>query len=74
MILYIPTREAEELLELISKYGDKFNMSWGYDMMEQIREQLPKNTKTVNLSDRIRQEVKCALKENGVKNTIKEYD
>lgn len=63
MILYVPTREAEELLELISKYGKKFNESWRYDMMEQIREQLPKKTTTINLSDRIREEVKSILKE-----------
>ena len=58
MILYVPTREAEELLRLISKYGDKFNSSWRYDLMEQIREQLPKETKTVNLNELIEKKVK----------------
>lgn len=66
MILYIPTREAQELLELLSK-GKNFNESWRNDMMWQIREQLPKNTKTINLSDRIKELVEMTLAEKGIK-------
>ena len=59
MILYIPSSEAEGMLELISKYGDKIlNMSTMYDLKEQIREQMPKKTKTVSLNDLIEEKVK----------------
>lgn len=66
MILYIPTREAQELLELLSK-GKNFNESWRNDMMWQIREQLPKSTKSVNLSDEVRKKVEMVLAEKGIK-------
>ena len=66
MILYIPTREAQELLELLSK-GKNFNESWRNDMMWQIREQLPKSTKSVNLSDEVRKQVEMVLAEKGVR-------
>ncbi len=66
MILYIPTSEAQELLELLSK-GKNFNESWRNDMMWQIREQLPKKTKTINLSDRIKEVVEMTLAEKGIK-------
>ena len=47
------------MLELISKYGDKIlNMSTMYDLKEQIREQMPKKTKTVSLNDLIEEKVK----------------
>ena len=68
MILYIPTSEAQELLELLSKVPKKtFNESWLNDMMWQIREQLPKSTKTINLSDRIKELVEMTLAEKGIK-------
>ena len=59
MILYIPSSEAEGMLELISKYGDKIlNMSTMYDLKKQISEQMPKQTKTVNLNELIEKKVK----------------
>ena len=64
MILYVPSSEAEGMLELISKFGDKrLNMSTMYDLKEQIREQMPKQTKTVSLNDMIEEKVKmyCEL-------------
>ena len=66
MILYVPTSEASELLQLLSIGSQRFNPSWLYDMMEQIREQMPKPTKAVNLSDEIEKQVKMILKEKGV--------
>lgn len=66
MLLYIPTSEAQELLNLLSK-GKNFNESWRNDMMWQIREQLPKKTKAINLSDRIKELVEMALAEKGMK-------
>jgi len=59
MILYVPSNEAEGMLELISKHGDKIlNMSTMYDIKEQIREQMPKQSKTVNLNELIEEKVK----------------
>jgi hypothetical protein len=59
MILYVPSSEAKGMLELISKYGDKIlNMSTMYDLKEQIREQMPKQTETVNLNELIEKKVK----------------
>lgn len=47
------------MLELIPKYGDKIlNMSTMYDLKEQIREQMPKQTKTINLNELIEKKVK----------------
>ena len=59
MILYVPSSEAKGMLELISKYGDKIlNMSTMYDLKEQIREQMPKQTQSVNLDELIEKKVK----------------
>jgi hypothetical protein len=59
MILYVPSSEAEGMLELISKHGDKIlHGSTMYDLKEQIREQMPKQTKTVNLNELIEEKVK----------------
>ena len=59
MILYVPSSEAEGMLELISKYGHKIlNMSTMYDLKEQIREQMPKQTQSVNLDELIEKKVK----------------
>ena len=59
MILYVPSIEAEGMLELISKHGDKIlHRSTMYGLKEQIREQMPKQTKTVNLNELIEEKVK----------------
>ncbi len=64
MILYIPTYEAEELYHLIDKFGDKhMNPSNRNDLLQQIREQMPKQTTTVSLSDIIDKRIKMILKD-----------
>lgn len=63
MILYVPSSEANGVLELISKYGDKIlSTSTIYDLEEQIREQTPKQTKSVNLNELIEEKVKNIVK------------
>ena len=66
MILYIPTSEAEELLALLSKHVSNINPSWKYDMMQQIKEQLPKEKRTINLSESVKKQVEIVLKEKGI--------
>ena len=59
MILYIPTNEAESLLEMLENFGDKrFNPSWLYDMKEQIREQMRSyKMKTITLEEALKKEL-----------------
>ena len=67
MILYIPTDEAEGLYELIDKLGDEhLNKSTQYDLLQQIKEQMPKKTTTVSLDDLVEKRVKRILKANGI--------
>lgn len=59
MILYIPTNEAEGLYTLIDKFGGKhINQSIRYDLLQQIREQMPKKTTAVNINDLIEKKIK----------------
>lgn len=54
MILYIPTRDAKQLLELLDNHGkNRFCEAWFYDIRQQIIEQLPKSTRTISLQDAI---------------------
>ena len=66
MILYIPKSEAEELLALLSKHVSNINQSWKHDMMWQIKEQLPKETRTIKLSESVKKQVEIVLKEKGI--------
>ena len=59
MILYVPSSEAKGMLELISKFGEKrLGLSTTYSLKVQIMEQMPKETKTVNLNELIEKKVK----------------
>lgn len=67
MILYIPTDEAEGLYELIDRLGDRhINKSVQYDLLQQIKEQMPKKTTTISLNDLVEKIVKQTLKANGI--------
>lgn len=62
MILYIPTYEAEGLYTLIDKFGDSYiNQSNSYDLLQQIKEQMPKKTTTVNINDLIEKKIKILM-------------
>lgn len=62
MILYIPTYEAEGLYTLIDKFGDRhINQSIRHDLLQQIKEQMPKKTTTVNINDLIEKKIKILI-------------
>lgn len=59
MILYIPTRDAKQLLELLNNHGkNSFCEAWFYDIKQQIIEQLPKSTRSISLQDTVEKVLK----------------
>jgi hypothetical protein len=59
MILYIPTQDAEQLLELLGNRSENgFCEAWFYDIRQQIIEQLPKSTQTISLQNAIEKVLK----------------
>lgn len=54
MILYIPTNDANQLLELLNSFGEnRFCEAWLHDIKQQIIEQLPKSTRAISLQVKI---------------------